>query len=79
MNVQLKTWPFMLSVITILQRASGGDAAVVVAALCYSLTTVRIGFFAARLRPLQLALAKSTGLAALAAGVQNLTARVIPV
>lgn len=41
----------------------------VVAALCYSLTTVRIGFFATRLRPLQLALAKSTGLAALAAGV----------
>lgn len=46
----------------------------VVAALCYSLTTVRIGFFAARLRPLQLALAKSTGLAALATGVQLLNA-----
>jgi hypothetical protein len=47
---------------------AGGDAAVVLAALCYSLTTVRIGFFAARLRPLQLALAKSSGLATLAAG-----------
>jgi hypothetical protein len=43
---------------------------VVLAALCYSLTTVRIGFFAARLQPLQLALAKSTGLAALAAGAR---------
>ena len=38
------------------------------AALSYSLTTVRIGFHAARLQPLQLALAKSTGLAALAVG-----------
>lgn len=47
---------------------TGGDAAVVAAALCYSLTTVRIGYFAARLRPLQLALAKSSGLAALSLG-----------
>lgn len=44
----------------------------VLAALCYSLTTVRIGYFAARLRPLQLALAKSSGLAALAAGTCTL-------
>lgn len=41
------------------------------AALCYSLTTVRIGFHAARLSPLQLALAKSTGLAALSAGAPD--------
>lgn len=41
------------------------------AALCYSLTTVRIGFHAARLSPLQLALAKSTGLAALSAGAPH--------
>ena len=38
------------------------------AALSYSLTTVRIGFHAGRLQPLQLALAKSAGLAALAVG-----------
>lgn len=38
------------------------------AAFCYSLTTVRIGFHAKRLAPLQLALAKSTGLAILAVG-----------
>lgn len=47
---------------------TGGDTAVVGAALCYSLTTVRIGFHALRLAPLQLALAKSTGLAILAVG-----------
>lgn len=44
----------------------------VLAALCYSLTTVRIGYFAARLQPLQLALAKSAGLSALAAGMHSL-------
>jgi len=49
-------------------QISGGDMSVLGAALCYSLTTVRIGFHAARLSPLQLALAKSTGLAALSAG-----------
>ncbi len=51
-----------------LRWGTGGDTAVLGAALCYSLTTVRIGFHAARLAPLQLALAKSTGLAVLAAG-----------
>lgn len=44
---------------------------VVLAALCYSLTTVRIGYFAASLQPLQLALAKSSGLTALAAGART--------
>ncbi len=53
------------------RAGAGGDIAVLGAALCYSLTTVRIGHHAARLAPLQLALAKSTGLAALAAGARR--------